>query len=92
MEKGEPFDLVLTDGHMPEMDGFGLAERLKQVPQVADTPVILLTSGDRLGDARRCRISESLPILRSPFGETNCGKRSFRRWFLPFFDPRLPPL
>jgi signal transduction histidine kinase/CheY-like chemotaxis protein len=52
---GEPFSLVLTDGHMPEMDGFGLAERIKSAPHLADAVILMLTSGDRLGDVRRCR-------------------------------------
>ena len=54
-EIGEPFSLVLTDGHMPEMDGFGLAERIKNSPHLANAVILMLTSGDRLGDVRRCR-------------------------------------
>jgi two-component system sensor histidine kinase/response regulator len=54
-EIGEPFSLVLTDGHMPEMDGFGLAERIKNAPRLADAVIVMLTSGDRLGDVKRCR-------------------------------------
>ncbi|HXJ39059.1 MAG TPA: response regulator [Bryobacteraceae bacterium] len=54
-EIGEPFSLVLTDGHMPEMDGFGLAERIKAAPHLANAVILMLTSGDRLGDMRRCR-------------------------------------
>ncbi len=54
-EIGEPFSLVLTDGHMPEMDGFGLAKRIKADPHMAEAVIVMLTSGDRLGDVRRCR-------------------------------------
>src|SRR5580692_6774116 len=54
-EIGEPFSLVLTDGHMPEMDGFGLADRIKAAPHLANAVILMLTSGDRLGDVRRCR-------------------------------------
>ncbi len=54
-ELGEPFSLVLTDAHMPEMDGFGLAERIKASPHLADAVIMMLTSGDRLGDSRLCR-------------------------------------
>src|SRR5262249_32274370 len=31
-ETTEPYALVLTDVHMPEMDGFGLVERIRQRP------------------------------------------------------------
>ncbi len=54
-EIGDPFSLVLTDGHMPGMDGFGLAERIKASPHLADAVILMLTSGDRLGDIKRCR-------------------------------------
>lgn len=30
LDKGEPFDLVITDMHMPEMDGVGLTQLIKQ--------------------------------------------------------------
>ena len=39
-----PVDLVLSDVLMPGMDGYGLCRRIKQVPEWADIPVILLTS------------------------------------------------
>jgi two-component system sensor histidine kinase/response regulator len=32
LEAGEPFGLVLTDMHMPKMDGFALIERIRQRP------------------------------------------------------------
>lgn len=54
-EIGEPFSLVVTDGHMPGMDGFGLAERIQAAPHLANAVILMLTSGDRLGDMRRCR-------------------------------------
>jgi two-component system, sensor histidine kinase and response regulator len=52
---GEPFALVLIDGHMPGMDGFTLAERIQQAPQTAGTTLVMLTSGGQPGDVARCR-------------------------------------
>ena len=54
-DNGEPFSLVLTDGHMSEMDGFGLASRIRTDPHLAEAVVVMLTSGDRMGDVKRCR-------------------------------------
>lgn len=46
-ERGEPFDLVVTDLGMPHMDGREVARAIKSVSPV--TPVILLTGwGARL--------------------------------------------
>ena len=54
-DAGHPFRLVLTDLHMPEMDGFQLAEHLAAAPHLADTLILMLTSGEREGDLGRCR-------------------------------------
>jgi PAS domain S-box-containing protein len=47
--------LVISDVNMPELDGFGLAERIRANPRLAGVPVILLTSADRIGDIERAR-------------------------------------
>ena len=54
-ESGNPFHLVLTDAHMPMMDGFRLAEEIKREPKLAGTQVTMVTSGGQVGDAARCR-------------------------------------
>jgi signal transduction histidine kinase/DNA-binding response OmpR family regulator len=54
-ERGQPFTLVLTDVHMPIMDGFSLAEKIKQRPELAAATIMMLTSGGQRGDAARCR-------------------------------------
>jgi two-component system, sensor histidine kinase and response regulator len=43
--QGAPFDLVLSDHHMPGMDGYELASTLKGLPMFADVPLILASSG-----------------------------------------------
>ena len=54
MKVGEPCRLVLTDGHMPHVDGFTLAEQIKQDAEMGSTVVMMLTSGDRPEDTARC--------------------------------------
>ena len=39
-----PYDLVVSDVMMPEMDGISMLKRIKENPQVSQTPVIMLTS------------------------------------------------
>jgi len=51
---GEPFGLILTDMHMPKMDGFGLVERLKDLSGNCSSTIMMLTSGGQRGDAQRC--------------------------------------
>jgi len=52
---GEPYALVLTDMHMPKMDGFGLVERIKDRPELHAPTIMMLTSAGHRGDAERCR-------------------------------------
>ena len=54
-DRGEPYRVVLLDGVMPGMDGFEVAERIRQRPGLAGATILMLTSRDRAGDAARCR-------------------------------------
>jgi len=51
----QPFALALLDCHMPGMDGFSLAELMKQHPICKNTSIMMLTSGHRGSDGARCR-------------------------------------
>jgi PAS domain S-box-containing protein len=44
---GNPYDLILLDYQMPEMDGFMLAREIQKDPAIAGPRMILLTSWDR---------------------------------------------
>jgi signal transduction histidine kinase/DNA-binding NarL/FixJ family response regulator len=52
--RSEPFRLVLTDVHMPEIDGFRLAEQIMNTPELVQPLIMMLTSGEQRGDAARC--------------------------------------
>jgi two-component system sensor histidine kinase/response regulator len=52
---GDPYRLVLTDMHMPGMDGFGLVERIRSQSDIATATVMMLSSGARRGEMARFR-------------------------------------
>ena len=52
---GHPFQLIVTDCHMPDVDGFMLAERIQQESAPPRPFIVMLTSSDRSGDQERCR-------------------------------------
>jgi CheY-like chemotaxis protein len=55
-QSAEPFAFILTDFHMPNMDGFTLIERLRRSRHPStEAKIILLTSAGQRGDAARCR-------------------------------------
>jgi signal transduction histidine kinase/DNA-binding response OmpR family regulator/HPt (histidine-containing phosphotransfer) domain-containing protein len=51
----KPYQLVLTDMQMPDMDGFGLVEQIRRNPELSPVTVVMLTSAGHPGDAERCR-------------------------------------
>jgi len=69
-EQGHPFALVLTDAHMPEMDGFDLAAQITRSPHLADSVILMLTSGQQQGDLARCRELGVSAYLTKPVRRT----------------------
>jgi signal transduction histidine kinase/CheY-like chemotaxis protein len=55
LESGKPYGLVLTDMHMPGMDGFALVERIRERPELSTATIMMLTSAGHRGDAARCQ-------------------------------------
>jgi signal transduction histidine kinase/CheY-like chemotaxis protein len=52
---GAAYPLILLDSHMPDMDGFSFAKRVKSDPRFKGAIIMMLTSGGQRGDALRCR-------------------------------------
>jgi PAS domain S-box-containing protein len=63
---GKPFRLVLLDGHMPDPDGFEVAARIKQDPNLRNAAVILLTSAGLSEDASRAKAVGAAAALTKP--------------------------
>ncbi|MFC1572686.1 response regulator [Candidatus Eisenbacteria bacterium] len=66
----EPYRLLLLDAMMPQMDGFGTAERIRKASEFADLDIIMLTSGGQRGDASRCRELGIAAYLSKPIGRS----------------------
>jgi PAS domain S-box-containing protein len=49
------FAVVLLDGHMPDMDGFAVAERVTQDRRYRGIKLVMLTSAGQPEDVARCR-------------------------------------
>jgi two-component system, sensor histidine kinase and response regulator len=55
MRTDQPFAVVLLDGHMPDMDGFAVAELISEDRRYAGTKLVMLTSAGQPEDVARCR-------------------------------------
>src|SRR5438034_7631542 len=65
--QGQPFDLVLLDVQMPEMDGYQVLEHLKADPRLRDIPVIMISAVEELESVVRCIELGAQDYLPKPF-------------------------
>ena len=63
----EPFDLVLLDVMMPEVDGFQVLEQMQAHPELRRIPVIMISALDDLSSVVRCIESGAEDYLAKPF-------------------------
>ncbi len=68
-EAGSPFPLVILDGMMPEMDGFMVAEKIREQKTLSGPTVMMLTSGMPPGTAARCHELGVASYLTKPVGQ-----------------------
>ncbi len=65
--QSEPYDLVLLDVEMPEMDGYQVLEQLKADPRLRDIPVIMISAVEELESVVRCIELGAQDYLPKPF-------------------------
>ncbi len=67
MLRREPFDVVLLDVLMPEMDGCEVLERIEDDPDLRHLPVIMISALDELETVVRCIELGAQDYLPKPF-------------------------
>jgi class 3 adenylate cyclase len=68
--ESRPFDLILLDIMMPEMDGFQVLEHLKKDMQLRNVPVIMISALDDLESVVKCIELGAEDYLPKPFNPT----------------------
>ncbi len=63
--------LIIMDITMPEMDGYEATSRIKEDPELKETPVIFLTGKSAQEDGGRAFAKGGLTFVRKPF---NCSQ------------------
>jgi two-component system, sensor histidine kinase and response regulator len=67
---GDPYSLILTDVHMPAMDGFDLIREIGRRHELKPATIMMLSSGGQGGDsARREELGVAAYILKPIRGE-----------------------
>jgi two-component system sensor histidine kinase/response regulator len=70
-EERNPFHLLLLDVNMPEMDGFELVERIREIPDSPGATIMMLTSSDLHSEIERCRDLGVAKYVTKPVSRTD---------------------
>jgi PleD family two-component response regulator len=71
----EPFDLILLDMMMPDINGYEVLTQLKADTRYSDIPVIIISALDEIDGIVRCIEAGAEYYL-----QYCCGRASARRW------------
>lgn len=66
LEKNIP-DIILLDINMPEMDGFEVMEKMQEIPDCSNIPIIFLTADNDVETEQKCLDAGALDFIAKPF-------------------------
>ena len=66
MAHQEKFDLILMDMQMPIMNGFEATEKIREMPEYREIPIIALTAFAMKGDREKCLESGATDYIPKP--------------------------
>ena len=50
----KPYDLILMDCQMPELDGYETTQRIRSTPEYASLKIIAMTANAMRGESEKC--------------------------------------
>jgi signal transduction histidine kinase/DNA-binding response OmpR family regulator len=68
--EGDPFNLILTDMHMPDTDGFGFISQVRANTEITAPTIMMLSSAGHRGDVVKCQELGVAAYLLKPIRES----------------------
>jgi two-component system chemotaxis response regulator CheY len=65
--ESQRYDLIITEFHMPGLDGAELVERVRHHPQYGSVPILVLTCGADAGEKERAKAAGATGWIVKPF-------------------------
>lgn len=84
----QQYNLLITDCHMPELDGYGLTQQLRQ--QGNSMPIIAFTANALTGEAERCIALGMNGYISKPISQSMLQAKLNK--YLPQIDPTVNPV
>lgn len=90
----QPYGMLITDCHMPEMDGYELAEKVRTLERANERPhmpIIALTADALIGTKERCRAAGMDDYLPKPVDRATLNEM-IQRWLPKAVQLRRPAM
>jgi CheY-like chemotaxis protein len=70
-QANQPFAMILSDLHMPEMDGFAMIEQIRHEPEFSAVIILMLSSASHPGDITRSEKLKVSAYVLKPVGQSD---------------------
>jgi DNA-binding response OmpR family regulator len=80
----EAFDLITLDVGMPDLDGFRLFQKLRQIPHLKETPIVFVSGNSTIENQQQALELGAVDFIEKPF-----GTKDFLARILSHINPTL---
>ncbi len=91
MAQARPYDIVLMDMQMPDMDGLEATRALRAVPRLAGLPIVAMTANAMQADRDRCIEAGMVDFVTKPIEPQELWN-ALLRWIAPREAPAAAPV
>jgi DNA-binding response OmpR family regulator len=67
LAQAEPFDLITLDVGMPDLDGFRLFQKLRQILHLKETPIVFVSGNSAIENQQRALDMGAADFIEKPF-------------------------